>query len=534
MRTAVRSIRHLSCAAVAAALGALAAPPATAQSEALGHHGSVWNLGTQESGRSFPTDVTARNVNCRGERTFEVSVEGEAADFLSIVGPTRLEGIARGESRTTPARLDLTGIPAGVYNEGRIVIRCVDCPPKCRPHITTLDIHLTVRAPEGEAAGPPASAPDDPGRGADAGWDPDDYEFLPHVDYDWGTGEAPGDGRHRVEVTKLAGASIATASDDDASTRVRDLCLESTGPCDELLARVREAEGAARVARARADDAARDEAWDASQAAAIEDEIASDRAQIATLRRQAADWRQLAADARADAATNRARAERQPEYRDSWLREAASDEHHASERDARAQRLEEEADRLERGIRDDQQEADDLRGRAERLKRAAEAAEEALRLAREAYEECLERQRLECERRRREEIRRAQAAAAAASASPSTAPSTASTPAGSPSSGGGRGFLPNYESLPVKTAPYCEWVRYNVPYGATVDFVAVRGSSRRDTPSAIEVRRMDSGTSSTGRGFDYHCKATTGSAVIVFHLSEGGTKRYKMRVGCIE
>jgi len=162
-----------------------------------------------------------------------------------------------------------------------------------------------------------------------------------------------------------------------------------------------------------------------------------------------------------------------------------------------------------------------------------------MELARAEYEACLEKQRLECERLRREQIlaesiARAQAAQTAQTAA--TPPGGATTPRGgsTPTSTAPppAASYPAYESVPVQRAPYCHWVRYNVPYGDTANNVRVVATGRRDTPSAIEVRQMDSGTRSQGKGFEFHCKATSGTALILFEVVSGDVHRYKMRVGC--
>jgi hypothetical protein len=369
--------------------------------------------------------------------------------------------------------------------------------------------------------------------------------FLPRVDVDWegeGDGSEPiveRDGAHVVDLSsgsKLPATLVSTTAQAGGglSTRARELCIENLGPCEELLAKVRAAEEAYRTAQARADDATEREAHDQAEAASLDEETARDRAYAATLRRQAADWKQLADDARADADLNRARAKRQPDYADSWNREAARDDARARERDANAERLEQEADRIEKRIADKTSRAEERRGRAEAARQEAAAAKQALDLARAEYEACLERQRLECERQKREAALAAARAAAAA-----TTTTSSGSGGGSTTTGGGtsapppRPAHPAYESLPVRIAPFCEWIRYNVPYGASVGTVRVVRSSSRDTPSALEVRKMPSGTRSTGQGFEYHCKAESGTAVILFDVVAGDVRRYQLRIGCV-
>jgi hypothetical protein len=85
--------------------------------------------------------------------------------------------------------------------------------------------------------------------------------------------------------------------------------------------------------------------------------------------------------------------------------------------------------------------------------------------------------------------------------------------------------------MPVRLAPFCEWVHYELPEGSLVDNVQVVGLSRRDTPSALEVRTTRSSSGTRAGSFDYHCKAPTGSAVIRWRVD--GKQSYQMRIGCV-
>jgi hypothetical protein len=559
-------------------LATVVGPPGSRAAEGV----APWNLGTQQVGRTFNTEVNVMNVSCRGAHDFTVAIEGDAASFLRLVLPPGkrvedlLKDIRPGQTKSVPAQLDLRSISPGVHNGGTVVTRCLDCRASCRLDKTILPVHLTVTgAPiveqETTAVTEAASEEEQPAGGEDAPFrfDPSDpdtqdaYTFLPRVGCGWDVQSNPGKTLMELDGTFVfspvlfqasgaggtvirpgtaAGAGAAavavaqSAPRQPLTTQARELCLENLGPCDELLAKAREAESKASGARARADRATGDEEYDRSVADSTEDEIEADKGYIANMRRQAAEWRDLAESARTDARTNRARAQRQPSYAESWMAEARRDEARAARRDANAARLDAEADRLEGRTRNKQDRADERRGQAEAARAEAAALEEEARLARAAYEACVEQQRLECERKRREEIRAARARAAAEAEA-----SRAATTTGSDASSGGattdpnpRGWMPNWESLPPRQSEYCEWNRYNVPRGATVDFVAVRAANRRDTVSALEVRRMKTSESTVGQGFDYHCKATSGSAVIIFRVSHGGTKRYKLRIGCTE
>ncbi len=61
------------------------------EEEQLGQQGAIWNLGTRQSGRRYPTTVSAHNKSCSGKRDFRVTVEGEATRFLEITGPTDVQ-----------------------------------------------------------------------------------------------------------------------------------------------------------------------------------------------------------------------------------------------------------------------------------------------------------------------------------------------------------------------------------------------------------------------------------------------------------
>ena len=157
-RIAYRVLRNSAAALVAVVLGAslCAAPGAAlaAGEEQAGQQGEVWNLGIQQNGRRYPTTLSAHNRSCGGKRDFEITIEGEAAQFLGITGPTVLEKIKRGETKTTDAVLDLNGVAPGVYNEGTVAVRCLNCPPRCHQDYTVLKIHLTVAGPEEEPPAP--------------------------------------------------------------------------------------------------------------------------------------------------------------------------------------------------------------------------------------------------------------------------------------------------------------------------------------------------------------------------------------------
>jgi len=470
--------------ALACALCLIASLPAAAEE---GQQGAVWDLGTQLAGARRATTVSAVNVSCRGKRDFEIEIEGQASRFLQITGSTLLEKIGRGETRTTPAVLDLNGVPAGVYNEGAIVVRCINCPANCRQDYTRIAVHLTVTAP--------------------------------------GDSSAPG-------------TAAATATDPDNSTRERQPCPEDTSSCDELKARADEARDAAAAARRAAVEAERNRQYDQGDAEWTDEDLDRDLEYARTLRRQAADWRELADNARADAAVNRDRANQWPlgnEYRDSWEEASSRDEARALERDARADRLEKEAEKLEAPVDERRDAAEELRTRADRLRAEADAKERAAEDAQAAYEACLNRLKEDCENRRLQE----KLAVLARIAAESRARDAASDGSGSPGTDPdveddddpGRAFLPGYESVVPRLSPFCKWATYEIPREAILTNVRLIASSDRDDTSALEIRRT--AAAGTTIGFHYHCKKKTGSAVVAFTQSSGNNaKRYKLRIGC--
>ena len=84
------------------------------------------------------------NKSCPGAHDFHLSLEGEAAEFIIITGPTILTDISPGESKTSNVIVNLRTTAPGPHNEGRIVVRCVDCPLICMQDYDVLTVHVTV------------------------------------------------------------------------------------------------------------------------------------------------------------------------------------------------------------------------------------------------------------------------------------------------------------------------------------------------------------------------------------------------------
>ena len=142
-------------AALVAAITVLATPAVGwAQDQQVGQDGAVWNLG-ELAPRAYPSTLTAVNESCPGDHDFHISLEGEAADFIIITGPTILTDIPPGGSKTSDVVVNLRRMTPGPHNEGVVVVRCVDCPPICTQDYEELTVHLTVL---GDASAAPGDA----------------------------------------------------------------------------------------------------------------------------------------------------------------------------------------------------------------------------------------------------------------------------------------------------------------------------------------------------------------------------------------
>jgi len=141
-------------------LAILALPAAAwAQDQQAGQEGSVWNLGELAPG-VYPSTVTAVNESCPGPHDFHISLLGEAAGFMKIIGPTVLLGIPPGSNKTSEVYFDLRDVAPGTHNEGQVAVRCVDCPAICSQDYDLLAVHLTVLGDASDANTAIESAPD--------------------------------------------------------------------------------------------------------------------------------------------------------------------------------------------------------------------------------------------------------------------------------------------------------------------------------------------------------------------------------------
>ncbi len=105
--------------------------------------GSVWDLGEQRAGAAYPTSIAATN-ECGGRRDFQIEIDDQASRFLKLRGSDRIEKVRRGESKAAELVVDLVEVAPGAYNDGRVRIRCLDCPPSCRQDVKTLEVKLVV------------------------------------------------------------------------------------------------------------------------------------------------------------------------------------------------------------------------------------------------------------------------------------------------------------------------------------------------------------------------------------------------------
>ena len=79
------------------AITVLALPAsALAQDEQIGQKEAIWNLGELMQ-KAYPSTVTGANKDCPGAHDFHISLQGEAMQFLIIVGPSILTDVGPGE-----------------------------------------------------------------------------------------------------------------------------------------------------------------------------------------------------------------------------------------------------------------------------------------------------------------------------------------------------------------------------------------------------------------------------------------------------
>lgn len=449
--------------------------------------GAQWDLGRLEPGKAYPTTVTAANASCRGKHDFKITVEGDAARFISITGPDTLTRIGRGESKETAALVDLREAPPGSY-EGTVRVRCTTCPANCTEDFRDLHVQFVVNGPGGSA---PALA--------------------------------------------------SSGGGDSTRTRVRNPCPDDLSPCDELLRKAQELESAASAAESLAIRAAADQEWNNEQAEALED-FASQSSEYTRKRREQAEaWRQLARDADEMARVNDQRAQQYPAghpWRESWEREAAIDRATAEERRRRADEIDKDADQTDGRRKEDTDRAEELRRRAEMAREDAVNKRQLAEDAWAAYDACLQQVRERCENQRKEAER--QAAAALESSRRAQREAAAQAEADLKAMEDARAAaiarigsdLFGYEPVPARTSTVCKTLVYEVPRGTLISNVRVRRGRLADDPTAIEIKLEESESTALGKTFTYHC-LHEGSAIVTFDMADGPTmKRYRMRILC--
>ena len=77
--------------------------------------------------------------------------------FLIIVGTSILTDVGPGESKVTDVIFNMRSTEPGPHNEGKIAVRCVDCPITCNQDYDLITINLTVVG-DAIAAPPDATA----------------------------------------------------------------------------------------------------------------------------------------------------------------------------------------------------------------------------------------------------------------------------------------------------------------------------------------------------------------------------------------
>lgn len=104
---------------------------------------TVWNLGSLEVGKRYPTSITATNVSCRGRHDFRVEIVD--TPWLQLGGSDTLQRIAVGQSKSVKALVDTGTLSVGPHH-GRVRVVCLNCPPPpaCTQNIVDIDVQMTI------------------------------------------------------------------------------------------------------------------------------------------------------------------------------------------------------------------------------------------------------------------------------------------------------------------------------------------------------------------------------------------------------
>jgi hypothetical protein len=105
---------------------------------------SVWDLGTLESGKTYPTSVSISNSSCPGLQTLELS--RHQLDWVEIVGPTTIKDVPAGQARKVKVIVDLRAKEAGTYR-GTLKVRCLTCPRSCAQDVGAFQVVVQVIKP---------------------------------------------------------------------------------------------------------------------------------------------------------------------------------------------------------------------------------------------------------------------------------------------------------------------------------------------------------------------------------------------------
>jgi hypothetical protein len=484
----------------------LAATGARAEPDpAAGQLGSVWSLGTLETGRTYGTSIAAFNRTCSGTHDFAIEVQGEAKRYLAVIGEPEVRGVARGQSKEAPALIDLRGVPPGIYWEGTVLVRCLTCPASCAQDYRILHTRLIVAGP-GTAAG---------------------------------------------------AENLVPGSGGPVSARP-----ECPNPCGELYRRALGAEQEAARADARARRAEEDQPRLDADADGLDAEAGKDRADAEEQDRAAEEYRRLAASAEARAQRSRTMADgldAGDPLRSGWQRAADQDEADARRLRDEAERSEAEARRLEELADGKQRRADELRDQSRRAREEADAAERAAAEAWKLYWECIQRWEWECLQRASSATGGTRTRTPPPGAAPGGASGGGAQAAGSaggggstrPGGGGGGGTgappgggtgggtqppgKPPGTADPPREAKVCKWYTFELDRVLIDKRIPVVRSQAFDDPTILEIRPIESAnTRSRATGFEYHC-TRPGTAVITYRVVVGSNtvEPHHVRIVCL-
>ncbi|MDQ0464197.1 hypothetical protein QO010_001978 [Caulobacter ginsengisoli] len=233
------------------------------------------DLGARVVGQSYPFKLVAINRNCNLPQDFRFVVSG--GDWLRIDGDPVARGVQRGEQRTVPARIDLTGRPPGIYT-AHVTVICDTCQvlvfKTCRISDRNIDLRVQAVSPPQPAQPRPQPQPAKPKPPPAAAALPD---ATPYTDIDPDLlRRAPGAARAALAAAEERERQ-ARAAADKAQKDLDDI-RKKRGPCEEELAALRAAQGEAEAAAAAAAAAAQAAQGEADKAQQAVDSFAGEMA----------------------------------------------------------------------------------------------------------------------------------------------------------------------------------------------------------------------------------------------------------------